>query len=153
MNKYDLEHVCTGHPKMSDEVFQQLYYDAWRAFYTPEHVGTLMKRAVAYGADSMLILKVALYFYGCQSLEGVHPLQGGYVRRKYRRDRRPTMAIESPLIFYPRFIWDTISKYARAGALAWSYWKHRKQLESDLAKLGLHRHRADAGGRGRSRRS
>ena len=40
MNKYDLEHVCTGHPLMSKEEWQDIYHRAWDAFYTTEHVET-----------------------------------------------------------------------------------------------------------------
>ncbi len=32
-----------------------------------------------------------LWYWACEKLEKVHPLQGGYLRRKYRKDRRPTM--------------------------------------------------------------
>ena len=35
MNKYDLEHVCTGHPLMSAREWQDIYHRAWDAFYTP----------------------------------------------------------------------------------------------------------------------
>ena len=31
MNKYDLEHACTAHPRMSKEEWQQVYADAWSA--------------------------------------------------------------------------------------------------------------------------
>jgi Radical SAM superfamily len=34
MNKYDLEHVCTGHPRMSAEAWRQVYRDAWARYYT-----------------------------------------------------------------------------------------------------------------------
>ena len=34
-------------------------------------------------------------------IEGVHPLQGGFLRRKYRLDRRPGMPIEPVWSFYP----------------------------------------------------
>ena len=30
MNKYDVEHVCTGHPLMSDEAWNKTYRDAWK---------------------------------------------------------------------------------------------------------------------------
>ena len=103
MNKYDVEHVCTGHPLMSAEEWQDIYDRAWDAFYTPEHIETLMRRAVASGMKSSKIMTMALWFYGCQAFERVHPLQGGIFRRKYRLDRRPGLPIESPFVFYPRY--------------------------------------------------
>jgi hypothetical protein len=46
-------------------------------------------------------------------LEGVHPYQGGYLRRIYRRDRRPGMPIESPFIFYPCYVWSLVAKHVK----------------------------------------
>jgi hypothetical protein len=131
MNKYDLEHVCTGHPLMSAEEFGNIYHQAWDAFYTPEHVETVMRRAAKCGIKSREILELSLWFYGCQSIEGVHPLQGGLFRRKYRRDRRPTMPIEHPLVFYPRYLWEIVSKHTRILALAWTFIRVRSRVERD----------------------
>jgi hypothetical protein len=106
MNKYDLEHVCTGHSQMSPEEFQDIYYRAWDAFYTPEHVETLMRRALVSGMNPRRVMRVALWFYACHAIEKVHPLQGGRVRRKYRLDRRSTFPVESMFVFYSRYVWD-----------------------------------------------
>ncbi len=56
------------------------------------------------------MLTLLIWSYGCVALEKVHPYQGGYLRRKYRKDRRPTLPIESPFVFYPRFVLNTIYK-------------------------------------------
>ena len=40
--------------------------------------------------------------------EGVHPLEGGALRLKFRRDRRHGMPRENPLLFYPRFAAETL---------------------------------------------
>ena len=48
--------------------------------------------------------------------EGVHPLEGGALRLKYRRDRRSGMPRENPLVFYARYWGGTVLKafnYAR----------------------------------------
>jgi len=44
----------------------------------------------------------------------VHPLQGGALRRKYRRDRRPGFPVEPIWSFYPKFAWDFAAKLVRA---------------------------------------
>ena len=49
MNKYELEHVVTGHPKMTKEEWQGAYCSAWDIFYTDEHLETIMRRAAATG--------------------------------------------------------------------------------------------------------
>jgi hypothetical protein len=102
MNKYDLEHVTTGHPLMSAEVWAQVYRDAWKRYYTDEHVETIIRRAVASGLNLKKVLEALMVFSGATRIEGVHPLQFGLVRRKVRAQRRFGLAMENPLVFYPR---------------------------------------------------
>jgi hypothetical protein len=135
MNKYDLEHVCTGHPKMTPEEFSDIYRRAWDAFYTPEHVETLMRRAAASGMRPRRIMRTALWFYGCHAFEKVHPLQGGIIRRKYRSDRRPTMPLESPFTFYPRFIWGFVRKHCQIAKLYWRYSRALARVERDPGRF------------------
>lgn len=40
----------------------------------------------------------------------MHPLEGGALRLKYRRDRRHGMKRESPFVFYPRYWAETVRK-------------------------------------------
>ena len=51
MNRYDLVHVTTRHPAMSDEELLGIYRRAWDLYYSPEHVETVMRRAKAWGYD------------------------------------------------------------------------------------------------------
>ena len=53
------------------------------------------------------------WFIGSIEIEKIHPLECGFVRLKYRRDRRPGLPIESVLSFYPRFLWEVVSKQFR----------------------------------------
>ena len=46
LNKYDTEHVCTAHPRMSRERWQAIYREAWSSYYTPRHMETVLRRAV-----------------------------------------------------------------------------------------------------------
>ena len=134
MNTYDTEHVTTGHPLMTDEEFLGTYRDAWRAFYTPDHVETLMRRAVAYDIPPRKVMRLALYFYGCQAVEGIHPLQGGLFRRKHRRDRRPGRRLENPFVFYARYLGEIASKSARLLALYWTYKRRLNRVVIDSQK-------------------
>ena len=131
LNKYDLEHVCTGHAKMAPEEFQDIYRRAWDAFYSPKHVETMMRRAVVSGMRPHKIMRMALWFYGCHAVEKVHPLQGGLVRLKYRLDRRPTMPIESPFVFYPRSFWEFVCKHSQFLKLYWRYSRALARVERD----------------------
>ncbi len=113
MNKYDLEHVCAGHPLMSKEEWERAYRLAWRTYYTPEHMARVMRRAGASGISPGKMMFLLLWFWGCVTLEKIHPLEGGYLRRKVRTDRRPGLPIENPLLFYPRYAFDLIAKHVR----------------------------------------
>ena len=64
MNRYDLEHVCTGHPIMSKEAWEQVYRDAWATYYTDDHVETVLRRAVASGLKAK---KMANILTACNS--------------------------------------------------------------------------------------
>jgi radical SAM superfamily enzyme YgiQ (UPF0313 family) len=44
MNKYDLEHVTTGHPVMTSDDWQQVYRRAWDLYYSAEHIETIFRR-------------------------------------------------------------------------------------------------------------
>src|ERR1043165_117934 len=113
MNKYDLEHVVTGHSRMSKEEWDGVYASAWKTYYTFEHMETVLRRAAVFDLK-VSHLSGLLYMFGkTVEAEGVHPLQSGLLRRKYRRDRRHGMPFESPLVFYPRYAWATLARYAR----------------------------------------
>jgi hypothetical protein len=102
MNKYDLENVCTAHAVMSKEAWSKVYHDAWGIYYTDKHVETVLRRGVASGLNPSKIVDALAIFSGSTRIEGVHPLQFGFVRRKVRAQRRYGMRRENPLVFYPR---------------------------------------------------
>jgi pyruvate-formate lyase-activating enzyme len=125
MNKYDLVHVTTGHPTMSREALIETYYRAWEQYYTLEHVETVMRRARSWGYKPASVMMKMLVFYAIMTIERVHPLDGGILRRKVRTDRRHGMPIEHPLTFYPRYCWDLVAKHARFARL---YLRYRRIL-------------------------
>jgi hypothetical protein len=134
LNKYDVEHVCTGHQRMSKEEYEQVYKEAWAAYYTPEHMETVMRREAATGGSPGKVLTLLMWSYASYMLEGVHPYQGGYFRRMYRRDRRPGLPIESPFAFYPRYISGVISKHYKLAKAVWRYRKFVNALKKDPNK-------------------
>lgn len=133
LNKYDLEHVTAAHSTMTPEQWQKLYHDAWTEYYSPEHLETVMRRAVATDCNAGNMTFLLLWYYSCVRLEKIDPLEGGYLRRKYRRDRRPTLAVESPFVFYPRYVGDLLQKHLTLAGLIWKYGKLRRQLKRDPA--------------------
>lgn len=131
MNKYDLEHVTTGHAKMSKEEWERAYRLAWETYYTPEHMETIMRRGVACGISPGKLLFLLIWFYGCVTVEKIHPLEGGYLRRKVRTDRRPGLPIENALTFYPRYWADIVGKHVKIGRLVWRMHNVRKAIKAD----------------------
>jgi radical SAM superfamily enzyme YgiQ (UPF0313 family) len=131
LNKYDLEHVTAAHSTMTAEQWQELYHDAWAAYYSPEHLETVMRRSVATNSNAGNMTFLLLWYYTCVALEKIDPLEGGYLRRKYRKDRRPTLPVESPFIFYPRYLADLVMKHITLAGLVWKYGKFRRRLKRD----------------------
>ena len=131
LNKYDLEHVTTTHSIMSKAQWEKVYREAWATYYTPEHMERVLRRAVATGINAGNILFLLLWFHGCITLEKIHPLEGGYLRRKYRKDRRPSLPIESPFSFYPRYVADFVTKHIKLAQLIWRYGRFRQGLKRD----------------------
>ncbi len=134
MNKYDLEHACTAHPIMSKEAWTQVYADAWKRYYTDEHVETIMRRAVVSGINRTKVLDSLTIFSGAARIEGVHPLQFGFFRRKLRTQRRSGKKVLNPLVFYP---WRAVRLSRRCwsqwGRLIWRYRRIMAKVAKDPA--------------------
>lgn len=130
LNKYDLNHVTTAHPRMSREDWERVYRQAWDTYYSPQHVETVLRRAMATGVSPGKTLFYLVWFKGCMAIEGIHPLEGGYLRLKFRRDRRPGLPWEPAWRFYPKYLAETLSKQVRWLALyvrlRWLYLKHKR---------------------------
>jgi hypothetical protein len=141
MNKYDTEHAVTAHATMTREEWENTYRLAWDAYYTPAHLETIMRRAGTTRANLSALAGTLLHFSQVTRMEGVHPLQGGIFRMKFRLDRRPGLPIESILTFYPKFLWGLVCKsvrVARAGRYLFGLARAikadpRRRLYSDLA--------------------
>jgi radical SAM superfamily enzyme YgiQ (UPF0313 family) len=117
MNKYDLNHVTTAHARMSAAEWGRAYDLAWRTYYSFEHIETVLRRAAATRMSVGNTLLLICWFKGCIEIEDMHPLEGGYFRRKSRRERRPGMPIERAWRFYPTYLWETLSKQVHWVAL------------------------------------
>jgi hypothetical protein len=163
LNRYDVEHVCTAHSKMSRKEWQDIYHEAWLLYYTPEHVKTLLRRAAATGVPIGNLAKYLLTFSTTDRLEKVHPLQGGILRLKHPSERRPGLSRENPWFFWPRFgwetfvkhviltgaigrvlIWQTVIAYARAGTTIWTRPSHLSPTTGMTLSTCLQRRPAEA---------
>jgi hypothetical protein len=113
LNRYDLYHITTAHPKMGREEWARAYQAAWDNYYTFDHVKTILRRAAATESSASNTLFLVTWFKGCTHIENVHPLEGGFLRLKYRRDRRSELPLEPVWAFYPKYWLETLSKQAR----------------------------------------
>jgi radical SAM superfamily enzyme YgiQ (UPF0313 family) len=110
LNKYDLNHATTAHPRMSRPEWDRVYQRAWQTYYSAEHIEVVLRRAFATGVSAGKALFLLVWFKGCIQIEHVHPLEGGIVRLKFRRNRRPGLAIESVWRFYPEYLLESFAK-------------------------------------------
>ena len=131
MNKYDLEHVTTGHSVMTSGDWQQVYRQAWDLYYSAEHIERIFRRAKASGIKPVRLLTHILQFYFTFLQENVHPLQGGYFRRKLRRQRRAGLPRENPLVFYVRRVREVVETHVRLAAFYLYLHRIRRRVERD----------------------
>jgi hypothetical protein len=131
MNKYDLEHVTTGHPAMTAGEWQEVYRQAWDLYYSATHIETILRRAKTSGIKPVRLLNHILQFYFTFIQENVHPLQGGYFRRKLRCQRRAGLPRENPFFFYPRRVREVVESHAKLAAFYLYLHRIRRRVERD----------------------
>jgi radical SAM superfamily enzyme YgiQ (UPF0313 family) len=113
LNKYDLNHVTTAHPRMTGEEWERAYRMAWETYYTTEHVEAVLRRLVAMRASASNAILLMTWFKGSIDIEKVHPLEAGFFRYKFRDDRRPGLPRVPAWRFYPGYLAETIAKLSR----------------------------------------
>jgi hypothetical protein len=94
LNKYDLHHITCAHPRMSKEEWAYAYQECWKRYYSFEHCERVMRRAAALRAFGNVLFVV----------------QSGLLRLKSRRDRRPSLPIETIWAFYPKYFSELARK-------------------------------------------
>jgi hypothetical protein len=135
LNKYDLNHVCTAHPKMSREEWERAYLTAWETYYTMEHMETVLKRLVAKKGRANNALVLITWFMSSIHLEKVHPLEGGVIRLKSRRDRRPGLKREPIWTFYPKYWVESAVKIYKLGTLYFRLRGIYKRIKADKKRF------------------
>jgi radical SAM superfamily enzyme YgiQ (UPF0313 family) len=131
LNKYDLNHVCTAHSKMSKQEWEHAYLTAWKTYYTLEHIETILRRLIAKKGPAANAIILMMWFMSAIHLEGVHPLESGVFRLKSRRDRRPGLPREPIWKFYPRYWTESVVKLARLAILYGRIRRIYKRIKAD----------------------
>ena len=104
MNDYDTTLPCAEHPRMSRDELMRAYRDAWKSFYSSEHVETILKRRKDRRQKN--ITRDIIWFRSAAFVEGLHPFLFGIFRIKGRKRRSPKFPVESIPVYYCRRIWD-----------------------------------------------
>ncbi len=117
LNKYDVEHVCTAHPKMSRTEWEAIYREAWSLYYTRDHMLTLLRRAAATGLPMGSLVRLLVTFATTVPIENVHPLQGGVVRLRHPAERRPGLPRPNAWLFWPAFVLEVLRKHIVLGGV------------------------------------
>lgn len=104
---------------MSKAELEGAYLDAWKWFFTPQHMETAMCRAAACGVSAGKVMFMLLWFFFSIRYAGVHPLDGGYF---------PDAFPQGPQVeFRERYLFEIVHNHFWMG-----YW---------LARMGLVRRR------------
>lgn len=109
-NKYDLNHRVIHHPNMSDQELDLAYKDAWKSFYTFDHMETVLRRRAALKNQKKLTTAIMLLGYReYQRLFNLSVYDAGFIRIKKRKERRTTFVFESALVFYPKYLYEVLA--------------------------------------------
>jgi radical SAM superfamily enzyme YgiQ (UPF0313 family) len=129
LNKYNLHHRLTRHPRMSDEEWDSAYKEAWASYFTWDHMETVARRhaALPHGRPNKA-LQYMNEFKMLYEIEGLQVLEGGIFRRKRRRSRRPGFRQEPAIFFYPRYLAETAVKALR-------YWRGFRKEKSVIRRV------------------
>lgn len=131
MNRYDLEHPCTQHPKMSSAQWRKTYDAAWHSYYSDENVEQIFKRRFADGNSVRRLQEQVMWFYGSILFEKLHPLQSGILRCRSRSERRPGFPKENAAFFYLRCFTGIFATVIGLLKLHLKLDKIRKRVQND----------------------
>jgi len=98
LNKYDLVHRVVRHPRMTDDELDNAYNDAFKSFYTFDHMQTIMKRTFGLGSNRKKGLVNLLLGYGVmRQIWGITSIDIGWKRylspKSSRTQKTPVQAL------------------------------------------------------------
>lgn len=129
LNKYNLHHRVSRHPKMSDQEWEAAYRDCWRLWFNDEHMERVARRHAARpGGRPKKAVQYMNEFKMLWEVEGLHAMEGGVLRRKRRASRRPGFRRELPVWFEFKYAVETAGK-------AWRYWRMYRNAARIVRKV------------------
>jgi hypothetical protein len=97
-NRYDSHHEVTVHPNLQDGLWKDLYFEAWRSFYSFDNMKAVLQRAPR--SKYWNIFARFMWYKNSVLTEARHPMMCGLLRLKGRKNRRPGYPILSRWAYY-----------------------------------------------------
>lgn len=136
LNKYDLTHRVTHHPKMTDEELDEAYEMAWNSFYSLEHMEVALRRLIALRGKNHRPFVLGMVSNSALSrVYGIRSYNTGLLRKKDRKDRRPGLPLENPLAFYLKYFSSTIKAVYASWRVYRYLWKKLRQIANDPERM------------------
>jgi radical SAM superfamily enzyme YgiQ (UPF0313 family) len=135
LNRYDINHVTAPHALMSRAEWEEAYERVWSTYYSDEHIETVLRRCVATGTSPGKTMIYLNWFRVSKSVESTHPIETGFFRLKFRRDRRSSLQREPVWSFYPKYVAESISKQIQWIAFYLKCYRILKKVTSDPQRL------------------
>ncbi len=97
-NLYDSHHAVTVHPRLTGSAWRDLYFEAWRTFYSLKNMKELLRRGSRANYWNNFLR--FLWYKNSIQTEERHPMMCGFFRLKGRKNRRPGFPILSRWNYY-----------------------------------------------------
>jgi radical SAM superfamily enzyme YgiQ (UPF0313 family) len=97
-NLYDSHHAVTVHPHLTGSAWRDLYFEAWRTFYSLKNMKELLRRGSRANYWNNFLR--FLWYKNSIQTEERHPMMCGFFRLKGRKNRRPGFPILSRWNYY-----------------------------------------------------
>jgi radical SAM superfamily enzyme YgiQ (UPF0313 family) len=97
-NLYDSHHAVTVHPHLTGSAWRDLYFEAWRTFYSLKNMKELLRRGSRANYWNNFLR--FLWYKNSIQTEERHPMMCGFFRLKGRKNRRPGLPILSRWNYY-----------------------------------------------------
>ena len=97
-NRYDSHHPVSLHANLKDGAWEDLYFEAWRTFYSFENLKAILRRSPRCNYWNNFIR--FMWYKNSIVTEGRHPMMCGFFRLKGRNNRRPGYPILSRWEYY-----------------------------------------------------
>lgn len=133
LNNFDTFHETFRHSRMISSEWTHAYNEAWASFYGVQNMKRILKNAPIKKYWSVFLKFI--WYKNAVQVEGGHPMLHGFLRRKGRRERRPTYPVLSRWQYFKQRIpevWKTLIEWKSLVLEMEEVWlatRHRSPLE------------------------